>query len=193
MSEPVLICPKSFEDGVKVCPECKDRKPATEAYFHKDRYSPDGWCPVCKECRAKGRHEQRIKQQLAELARVKVAMFSQIADGNGYQIPPNNEELASHLMAVWGGAEQLMRDMHADYLAADAGGSVRQKLLDLAVRILQKNAENKITIPLDAMSDEELDAALMHALERQSKRLESEDESGPERDAAESEIEASVG
>jgi len=179
----LILSRPGVDDGIRECPLCLSRKPLTPEFFNKDRHAPQGFRPICRECRAKERREERRSQQIADLERVKRKIKRNIVTGKGSKIPPNTEELASILLDEWGGERQVMVDLVADYRATPVGAA-RQKYMALAVQIIQKGSEARPVVPLEQMSDEELDIALEHAL---AKRLENG------RGDSESEDEAPVG
>lgn len=51
------------DEKTKRCPKCKDDFPATEHYFGRNKRSPDGLQPWCKECKNEWNREYIRKQK----------------------------------------------------------------------------------------------------------------------------------
>lgn len=49
--------------NLKVCTRCKEEKPATHEYWHRDKNKKDGLTPRCKECRNKQSKEYKKKNK----------------------------------------------------------------------------------------------------------------------------------
>lgn len=180
MNEPELITRvPSVDDNTRCCSECHHPLPLTEEFFHRDPYAPDGFCPICKVCRKSYRQERRQPAMERKLSAVKFQMMKKAIDGKATSIVPTNEEIALEMMNAGDTVQQVMADMRDEYANAKPGSLMRVKLLDMKLRVFQKAAEMRPVIPLDQMSDEELELALQSALERQAKSLE-EQPSEPE-------------
>lgn len=56
----------------KLCNDCNEWHPMTEEYFYKNKSSPDGYNPYCKQSTVKRSLENRNKNRKANLAKMRV-------------------------------------------------------------------------------------------------------------------------
>lgn len=165
--------------GEKHCAACGTVKPATAFYFHSDKTTSDGWCPVCKECRKKDRQDKRNKEVAQNMADLGLKMLKGIEQGK-FRAPMCDVVSGGEIiLQAFGGIEGLAQKLAHDYESSGVGTAGRTKLLLGALAFIAKGMEQQQPVDLGTLSDDELKVALKKALGDDYRRVtdESEDSS----------------
>jgi hypothetical protein len=65
------------------------------------------------------------------------------------------------VLDVWGGQDALARDMHEVFAQAPKGSMVRQRILELIVRMIGQHTDSTQAMPVEDMDDESLRRAIL--------------------------------
>lgn len=150
--------------GSKTCSVCMTDKPATAFYFHRDKSSYDGWCPVCKECRKEARQKKVNSAVAKNLQDLGLETLKNIRTGKIRAPMCDVVSGGEIILQAFGGIEGLAAKLAADYESSDVGSASRTKLLLGALMFVAKGMEMQQPMDLSHMSDEDLKRALEKAI-----------------------------
>lgn len=163
MREPSLrTLTKKTPEGMKVCGHCCLEKPANDDHFDVDRSKNDGFRNWCKECR---KNKSELKR-LSNAANVIEAIDKELLKGltqskNGGSNVPHLAQLCEAYVQILGGHQGVAQHWAATLLAAKPGSQTRERMLTgLQKMIASLSDSNKVSMPVELMSDEEVDKAL---------------------------------
>lgn len=150
-----------YEHGREaMCTQCMKTLPQTPSYFHKDASTESGYKEVCIDCRKKKQEKEHNEELVSKVEALdKGALrFLDIATQRDANRVPHLAELFEQMMHVFGGADGLAKHYLSNYLAAPAGGQVRQRMLDRLIGMGQKVSElGAAQVPLDLIPEDELE------------------------------------
>lgn len=144
---------------VKRCAgDCGMELPKTASYFDRDNQTTDGFKKICKQCRSEQRRKKEdvdVAEAVKKIDRASLILLEKSAR-SGSDVP-HMAELYQRLMEVFNGPSGFSQHFMAQYLAAEAGGSTRQKMLDAMIRMSQKVSESGAAQKsLEDLTDEDL-------------------------------------
>lgn len=166
---------KWMDDGsTKMCAgECGQELPATPDYFDRDAGTPDGLRGVCKMCRAATYERNKIESvdgRVRRLDETALRTLELVVDG-GSDVP-HVAELYQHLMSVFRGPGGFAAHFMGQFLMAKPGSPTRTKMLEIMARLAIKVSESGAAqLPIDLMSDEDLQIAFEKGLKRFAPRI----------------------
>lgn len=155
-------------EGMKVCGQCCEQKPANEDHFDKDGSKNDGFRNWCKECRKNKQEMKRLKNA----ANVIEAMDAELLKGitqskNGGSNVPHIAQVAEAWIQILGGHQGVAQHLASTYLAAKPGSQTRERLLGQLLKMIAGLSDsNKVSMPAELMSDEDIDRELARRAER---------------------------
>ena len=154
--------------GMKVCGHCLNEFPANQDYFDRDMSKPDLLRNWCKECR---KNKQEMKR-LNDAATVIEAMDKELLRGltqskNGGSNVPHIAQLCEAIVQILGGHQGVAQHFVATMLAAKPGSQTRERMLSAVIKTITALSDsNKVSMPAELMSDEDLDKELALRAER---------------------------
>lgn len=151
------------QDTVKVCQRssggCGQELPKSPDYFDRDNSRPDGLKSICKSCRAeqrKKREDEALAEKLKSLERTALLTMEQMVS-KGSSVP-HMAEVFQRLMESFNGVDGFAQHYMAQYLSAQPGSAIRQKMLDTMIRLNQKVSESGAAQKsLEDLTDEDLE------------------------------------
>lgn len=166
MSKPL---PSELDDlPLKVCNKCNTPLPMDAKHFDRNNYSPDGYRNTCKACRSQERRAEReedLDEKIARLDQATMRALDVVAT-EGAKIP-HLVELFEEVVHSLGGQQGVAQHIVANLCAAPPGSTTRTKMIEMVVRMGTKVSEmGAARKPLDAMTDEELEALASEQMKR---------------------------
>jgi hypothetical protein len=160
----------------KACTNCNVSWTLTDSFFAKDAESPDGFKNQCKKCdQVKDECEryEEIQEQIGKLDRASVEILQSLSEKPATAVNlPHLATLLEDLITVWGGSMGFAQRCQAEYLAAKPGSMIRQRYNQMISKlVLESSSQGYVQVPLDKMSDEEIERAYMDRKESLKLRL----------------------
>ncbi len=137
----------------KKCSRCREIKPRTNAYFAKNKRSPDGFCSSCKVCRKKYRSGVELDYGYRDLYKEKACESqrelpekSKVSIDSWSQVDSVVREIAEIQAAI--NAEQTTRERRIAQLEEYINEAIRpwrarqERLTDTLKEFFQKNHTN---------------------------------------------------
>jgi hypothetical protein len=159
-----------MEPGQRCCQECGEIYPENQTNFPPAK---DGAMSVaCARCVNKRKREIAQKRtarrsgMMKKMEKVAVDALLENAVRGGANIP-HSAELLEQIMSYWGGTSGFSALLVKQYFDSKPGSSQRGKMLEMVVRLVQKNVDQGgAQKPLTLWSEEELDMELKDRFRR---------------------------
>lgn len=153
---------------MKFCGKCQKELPKNRDFFDRDEGKEDGFKNWCKTCRKERRDLAKAKEASELIETLSKSVLANLADAKpGGTTIPHVAEIYQNVMALLGGVQGYSMLLAANLIAAPPGGQVRQRTLsDIAKMGMAVSDSNKVSMPSELMSDEDLEAELKRREER---------------------------
>lgn len=159
-----------MEPGQRCCQECGEIYPESVESFPPQE---DGSLSVaCVKCVGRKRRDLGLKKSerragmMKKMEKVAVDALLENAVRGGANIP-HSAELLEQIMSYWGGTSGFSALLVKQYFDSKPGSSQRGKMLEMVVRLVQKNVDQGgAQKPLTLWSEEELDSELKDRFRR---------------------------
>jgi hypothetical protein len=159
-----------MEPGQRCCQECGEIYPESVDNFPA---AEDGSLSVsCVKCVGRKRRDRGLKKSakragmMKKMEKVAVDALLENAVRGGANIP-HSAELLEQIMTYWGGTSGFSALLVKQYFDSKPGSSQRGKMLEMVVRLVQKNVDQGgAQKPLTLWSEEELDLELKDRFRR---------------------------
>jgi hypothetical protein len=169
MREPSLrTLTKRTPEGMKVCGHCCLEKPANDDHFDHDQSKPDGFRNWCKECRKKKADLKRLKNAADVIETLDKELLRNLAKSkNGGSNVPHIAQLCEAIVHILGGHQGVAQHWASNMIAAKPGSQTRERMLTgLLKQLAVLSDSNKVSMPAELMSDEDIDKELARRAER---------------------------
>lgn len=156
-------------DGHKMCSgPCATIYPTTEEHFDRDSTRGDGFKAICKQCRSKERALIRSDEVLERIKRVdKLAMRVLDESAAPGSMVPHTAELYESLISAFGGVGGFTQHCVGNYLMMAPGSHGRSTFLRDVLKLgMNVTDSGKADIPIDLLTDEDLDRLQNERLKR---------------------------
>ncbi len=155
-------------EGMKCCGKCNNEYPKTADWFDKDSSKSDGFKNWCKKCREEQRKMARLENAADVLETLNKSLIASITTQSpGGTNIPHQAEMYQVLMSMMGGVQGWAMHWLAQYTAAPPGSQTRERMLGQMQKMAAAVSDsNKVQMPADLMSDEDLDAEIKKREER---------------------------
>lgn len=156
-------------EGVKLCEgPCHRELPANKDHFDRDaskNYALRAWC---KQCRKERREALKLKQSAEYLDTLDKTLIQNIVNARpGGSTLPHQAELYQILMTMMGGVQGWGMHWMAQFTAAPPGSQTRERMLGQMQKLAMANSDsNKVQMPAELMSDEDLESEIKKRDER---------------------------
>jgi hypothetical protein len=163
MREPSLrTLTKRTPEGMKVCGHCCLEKPANDDHFDVDQSKPDGFRNWCKECRKKKQDMKRLKNAADVIETLDKELLRNLAKSkNGGSNVPHIAQLCEAIVHILGGHQGVAQHWASNMIAAKPGSQTRERMLTgLLKQLAVLSDSNKVSMPAELMSDEDLEAEI---------------------------------
>lgn len=149
-------------DGMKVCGKCQRELPKNNDFFDHASDREDGFRNHCKQCRRERRAVQQVKDTAELLNTLDLAVVRNLAESRpGGSIVPHAAEIYQSVMALMGGVQGFAMHWAGQYIAAKPGSQTRERMLAGMLKLSQALSDaNKVTMPAEMLSEQELSAAI---------------------------------
>lgn len=151
---------------MKQCAFCGAYKPLGTEHYSTNHVTDDGYASVCLECEGKQeqkKHEEEFQARLAKLRGTSLKVLDTMTD-QGTEVP-HIAEVYQRLMELCGGSAGFAKEVYLHMVSAKPGGMVKQRSLDVLLRLAEKVSESGAAQKsLDSMSNEELDEEIQKSL-----------------------------
>jgi hypothetical protein len=154
--------------GMKWCGRCLKELPQNDDWFDRDATKADGFKNWCKQCRQE-RNELAKLTEAAEIVKtLDKAMIATLTDSQpGGTTVPHQAEMYQVLMSMMGGVQGWGMHWMAQYISAPAGGQSRERMMGQIQKMAAAVSDsNKVSMPAELMSDEDLEIELKKREER---------------------------
>ena len=153
---------------MKCCGKCGYELPKNSDNFDKDSSKSDGFKNWCKKCREEKRKMARLDNAAAVLETLDKSMIAAITTQKpGGTNIPHQAEMYQVLMSMMGGVQGWAMHWLAQYTASAPGSQTRERMLGQMQKMAAAVSDsNKVQMPADLMSDEDLDAEIKKREER---------------------------
>lgn len=175
-----------MEPGQRCCQECGEIYPENQTNFPAD--SAGVLSVACVGCIARKRRERKRKEvarrsgMMKKMEKVAVDALLENAVRGGANIP-HSAELLEQIMSYWGGTSGFSALLVKQYFDSKPGSSQRGKMLEMVVRLVQKNVDQGgAQKPLTLWSEEELEEELKDRFRRailEGRTVDGEEEGDP--------------
>jgi hypothetical protein len=163
MREPSLrTLTKRTPEGMKVCGHCCLEKPANDDHFDVDQSKPDGFRNWCKECRKKRADLKRLKNAADVIETLDKELLRNLTKSkNGGSNVPHIAQLCEAIVHILGGHQGVAQHWASNMIAAKPGSQTRERMLTGLIKQLAVLSDsNKVSMPAELMSDEDLEAEI---------------------------------
>jgi hypothetical protein len=163
MREPSLrTLTKRTPEGMKVCGHCCLEKPANDDHFDVDQSKPDGFRNWCKECRKKKQDMKRLKNAADVIETLDKELLRNLTKSkNGGSNVPHIAQLCEAIVHILGGHQGVAQHWASNMIAAKPGSQTRERMLTGLIKQLAVLSDsNKVSMPAELMSDEDLEAEI---------------------------------
>lgn len=149
--------------GLFVCEgRCGRELPQSADFFDRDSGRQSGFKGVCKECRAADRQMAKLDEMSDKLGKLDDLLSTTLehADVGGTNVP-HIAQIYEEAMGLFGGVKGFALHLLGTYIAAKPGGQTRERILSNLMKIGQAiSDEGKLSMPVELMSDDDLNAEL---------------------------------
>jgi hypothetical protein len=169
MREPSLrTLTKRTPEGMKVCGHCCLEKPANDDHFDVDQSKPDGFRNWCKECRKNKQELKRLKAAADVIDTLDKELLRNLSQAKaGGSNVPHIAQICEAITQILGGHQGIAQHWASTMLAAKPGSQTRERMLGgLLKAITTLSDSNKVSMPAELMSDEDIDKELARRAER---------------------------
>ena len=148
--------------GLKCCTRCNHEYPATDEHYDVDNSKPDGFKTHCKKCRNDRLKDMRLERAAGVLETLDKSMMEALTQARpGGSNVPHQAEMYQVLMSMMGGVQGWGMHWMAQYLASAPGSQTRERMLGQMQKMAAAVSDsNKVAMPAEMMSDEDLDIEL---------------------------------
>jgi hypothetical protein len=147
---------------MKVCGHCCLEKPANDDHFDVDQSKPDGFRNWCKECRKKKQDMKRLKNAADVIETLDKELLRNLTKSkNGGSNVPHIAQLCEAIVHILGGHQGVAQHWASNMIAAKPGSQTRERMLTGLIKQLAVLSDsNKVSMPAELMSDEDLEAEI---------------------------------
>jgi hypothetical protein len=163
MREPSLrTLTKRTPEGMKVCGHCCLEKPANDDHFDVDQSKPDGFRNWCKECRKNKNELKRLKAAADVIDTLDKELLRNLSQAKaGGSNVPHIAQICEAITHILGGHQGVAQHWVSNMLAAKPGSQTRERMLTGYIKqIAVLSDSNKVSMPAELMSDEDLEAEI---------------------------------
>jgi hypothetical protein len=160
---------RKMPEGMRLCQgPCGMELPANTDHFDSDSSNESRLRKVCKKCRKEKREAIRLQRAADYLYTLDKTLVNNILKAKpGGQTLPHQAELYQILMTMMGGVQGWGMHWMAQYTASPPGSQTRERMLGQIQKLAAAVSDsNKVQMPAELMSDEDLTTELLKRDER---------------------------
>lgn len=148
--------------GMKVCGHCQKEFPKNKDWFDRDSCKEDGFKNWCKKCRQERRNKQQLVEAASLMQKLDLSVVSNLSNSRpGGTDVPHAAEIYQNVMALFGGVQGFAMHWMGTFISAKPGSQTRERMLTGMQKLSQAVSDsNKVSMPSDLMSDEDLDKVM---------------------------------
>lgn len=153
---------KRTPEGMKVCGHCCEELPANDDFFDKDGSKEDGLRNWCKKCRKNKQEMKRLKNAANVIDAIDKELLKGLTQSkNGGSNVPHLAQLCEAIVQILGGHQGVAQHWASTLLAAKPGSQTRERMLSGLVKMVGALSDsNKVSMPAELMSDDDLNNAI---------------------------------
>ena len=170
----------------KRCGKCQRELPRTNDHYDADASKPDGfrqWCKMCRKGKREAVRAREIEKAVGNadlslllkqaVVRADAELLKHIGvHPDGGPTMPHTMQALESFMSMFGGLHGFTTYYMAQLIAADPGGTVKQKMLSEITSLIKECSDDaKVGKPPEMMTDDEFEAEVQKRQDRM-KRVE---------------------